>query len=69
MHRICSRSGMSGGIAGEREREKMCACVCVCVCDRERQDTGKWGERNTVGVVWLIWLLIELFLKFEEGNE
>ena len=73
MHRICSRSGMSGGIAGEREREKMCACVCVCVCvcvwDRERQDTGKWGERNTVGVVWLIWLLIELFLKCEEGNE
>ena len=52
MHRICSRSGMGGGIAGEREREKM--CVCVCVFDRERQDTGKWGERNTVGVVWLI---------------
>ena len=58
---------MGGGVAGAREREKMCVCVCVCVCvcDRERQDTGKQGERNTVGVVWLI----ELFLKFERGKE
>ena len=47
MHRICSRSGMSGGIAGEREREKMCACVCVCVCVIERDRIQENGERET----------------------
>ena len=49
MHRICSRSGMSGGIAGEREREKMCACVCVCVCvcEIERDRIQENGERET----------------------